>query len=247
MLKDAFSVLMAKPREAKRMKEKTEKERTEKIPHHGHIAGPSTSSQPLRSEKQKITAKDRMRGKQKGKLQKTTLFVPDEEEEDSHTETELTAPVEDQNRFVASSNSPEHYSSSTQIVQTAASEDTAMVPLSKFEIKNRDTIMSEQEDHQIPLIGDIEATAAVPNEKVVEMASPQPPPASLLLEENANSTSELTKLVLSESGTLLPKVGPSKLPRAKRRQPASVPIVDRVTRSVSSKQKGKADLQSGMF
>ena len=232
------------------MKQKAEKEQMGKVLHQGLKVHSSASSQPLRSEKQKLTAKDRMRGKQKEKPQKTALFVPDEEEEDSHSEAELTAPTEDQNRFVASSISPELYSSA-QNVNNSVSEDAVMANRSETKVKIRSTIMLEQkaiDDGQMPLIGSIEATAAVPSEKVVEAALPQPSPAPLLIEENASSTNELTMPVPSESGTLRPKLV-SKLPRRKRRQPFSAPVVDRVTRSAFLKQKEKADilLQPGMF
>ena len=232
------------------MKQKAEKDQMEKVPHSGLKAGPLTFSRPLRPEKQKLTAKDRMRGKQKGKPRKN-LFVPDEEEEDSHSEAELAAPAEDENRFVPSSKSPEPYSSA-QNVKTSMPEDAVMATRSETMVKSSDTIVLEQKvynDGQIPLIGDIEATVAVSSEKVVEAAFLQPSPAPLLLEEIASSTNESTMLMPSESETLRPKVGMSKLPRRKRRQPSSAPIVDRVTRSAFLKQKEKADihLQPGMF
>jgi hypothetical protein len=230
---DAFAVIMA----GQRMKQKAEKERKE-----------LTSRQPLRSEKQKLTAKDRMRGKQKEKPQRTALFIPEEDEEDSHGEAELTPPSEDQNRFVASSISPELYSS-VQNVKTSVSEDAVMATRSETEVKSNDSIALEQksfDDGQTPLNGGIETIAAVPSEKVVETTQVQPSPA---LEENASSTNELTMLVSSESGTLRPKPGTSKLPRRKRRQLSSAPTVDRVTRSAFLKQKEKTDilLQPGMF
>lgn len=231
------------------MKQNAEKEQIEKVLHQGLKAGSSISSQPLRPEKQKLTAKDRMRGKQKEKPQRTALFVPDEEEEDSHSEADLIAPTDDQNRFVASSISPEPYSS-VQIVKTCVSEDAVMATRSETMVKSRDTIMLEQrafDDGQMPLIGSIEATASVPSEKVGEATLPQPAPAPLLLEENSSSTNEFTMLVPSESGTLRPNLGTSKLPRRKRRQPSSAPIVDRVTRSAFLKQKEKADIQPGTF
>ena len=243
--RNAFTVIMA----GQRMKQKAEKEQMEKVFHQGLKGGSSTSSQPLRPEKQKLTAKDRMRGKLKEKPQKT-VFVPDEEEEDSHSEVELTAPTEDPNRFVASSISPEPYSSA-QIVKTM-SEDAVVATLSETKVKSTDTIMLEQkafDDGQKPLIGSIEAITAVPSEKVVEAALPQPSPAPVLPEESASSTNEFTVPVPSESGTLRPKLGTSKLPRRQRRQPSSAPIVDRVTRSAFLKQKEKADilLKPGMF
>jgi hypothetical protein len=209
-----------------RAKEKAEKEQTEKVLYQGLKAGPSTSSQPRKFEKQKLSARDRMRGKQKVKPQKPSPYAPDEEQEDSQTEAELIAPTEDQNRFVASSKSPEPYSSA-QNVKTSMSEDAVMATRSEIEVKSRDTIMSEYNDG----LGGIEAA---------KTASLQPP---LPLEE----TNELTTLVPSESGTLRPKPQTSKLPRGKKRQPTSAPIVDRVTRSVSLKQKGKMDthLQPG--
>jgi hypothetical protein len=233
-----------------RMKQKAEKEQMGKVVHQGLKASSSTSSQPLRPEKQKLTARGRMRGKQKEKPQKSALFVPDEEEEDSHSEVELTAPTEDQNRFVASSISPELYSSA-QNVNASMFEDAVMANRSETKVKSRDAIMLEQkalDDGQMPLIGGIEATAAVPSEKVVEATLLlQPSPAPLLIEENASSTNEFTMLVPSESGTLRPKLGMSKLPRRERRQPSSAPIVDRVTRSAFLKQKEKADILLGMF
>ncbi|KAF8806490.1 hypothetical protein BYT27DRAFT_7191045 [Phlegmacium glaucopus] len=240
---NAFTLLMKKPMEAKqRMKEKAEKEQAGKVLHQALKAGPSTSSQPPKPEKQKVTAKKRMRGKQKEKPQKTGLFIPDEEEEDSHSEAELPTPHVDHSRFVASSTSPEPYSS-TQGIETSTSKDAVMASLSEIEVKNGDMVMSEQkasDDCVMPHIGDTEATAVVPSEMVVETA-PLQPSVPLLLEENASSKNEPTALVPSESGTLRPKAEISKLPRGKRRQPASVPIVDRVTRSVSLKQKGTAD------
>ena len=231
--RDAFAVIMA----GQRMKQKAEKERIE-----------STSRQPLRSEKQKLTAKDRMRGKQKEKPQRTALFIPEEEEEDSHGEAELTPPSEDQNRFVASSISPEPYSSA-QKRKTTLSEDVAMATRSEPKVTSNDSIALEQkvfDDSQTPLNAGIETIAAVPSEKVVETTLLQPSPT---LEENASSTNELTMLVPSESGTLQPKPGTSKLPRRKRRQLSSAPTVDRVTRSAFLKQKEKTDilLQPGMF
>jgi hypothetical protein len=246
--RNAFTEIMA----GQRMKQKAEKEHMEKVLRQGLKAGSSTSSQPLRPEKQKLTAKDRMRGRQKEKPQRIALFIPDEEEEDSHSEVELTAPTEDHNRFVASSISPEPYSSG-QNVKTSVSEDAVMATRSETKVKSNDTIMLEQkvfDDGQMPLIANVEATAAVPSEKVVEAALPQPSRAPLLLEENtASSTNESTMLVPSESGTLRPKPGTSKLPRRKRRQLSSAPIVERVTRSAFLKQKEKADmhLQPGMF
>ena len=231
------------------MKQNAEKQQMEKVLHQGPNAGFTTSNQPLRPEKQKLTAKDRMRRKQKGKPQKN-LFVPDEEEEDSHSEVELTAPTEDQNRFVPSSKSPEPYGLA-QNVKTPMSEDAVMATRSETKVQSSDTVALEQkalDDGQMALVGDIEATAAVPSEKVVEAAL-QPSPAPLLLEENASSTNDFTMLVPPESGTLRPKPGTSKLPRRKKRQPSSVPVVDRVTRSAFLKQKEKADihLQPGMF
>jgi len=247
---NAFTLLMKKPMEAKqRMKEKAEKEQAEKVLQ-ALKAGPSISSQPLKPEKQKLTAKERMRGKQRGKPQKTAFLVPDEEEEDSHNEVELTTPHQDGNRFVASSTSPEPYSS-IQRVETSTSNDTVMAPLSEIEVKSGDMIMSEQkafDDRVLPLTGDTEENAVVLNGKVIETA-PLQPSAPLLLAETASSTMEPTTLVPSESGTLRPKVETSKLPRGKRRQPASALVVDRVTRSVSLKQKRKADTnpQPGIF
>ena len=243
---NAFTVMMA----GQRMKQMAEKEQMKKVLYPGLEAGASTSSRPLRPEKQKLTARDRMRGKQKEKPQRN-LFVPEEEEEDSHSEVELTAPTEDQNRFVASSISPEPYSS-TQNVKTSMSEDEVMATRSEAKAKSKDTIMLEQkaiDDGQMPLSGSIEATAAVPSEKIVEASLPQPSSAPLLLEENASSTNEFTMLVPSESGTLRPKLGTSKLPRRKGRQLSSAPTVDRVTRSAFLKQKEKADihLQPGMI
>lgn len=232
---DAFTIIMG----GQQMKEKAEKEQKKK-------AGPSTSSQPRRPEKQKVTARNRMRGKQKGKPQKHMQYAPNEEDEDSHTEAELTAPTEDQSRFVASSKSPEPYSS-TQSVKAFMSEDAVTTTRLGIEVKSRNTTTSERkvfDNGLMPLIGDTEATAAVPSEKVAETAPLQPPPA----EEIAKSTNLLTTLVPSESGKLR-KPQMSKLPQGKRRQPTSAPTVDRVTRSVSLKQKVKADthLQPGMF
>lgn len=262
------------------MKEKADREQTEKALRQVLKAGPSTSRQPLRPEKQRLTAKERMRGKPKGKPQKTVLFVPDEDEEDSHNDAELIAPTEGRNRFVASSNSPELYSS-TQKVTASLSRDTDMASLSEVEVKGGDTTMSERrafDDRLVPPIGDIETTTVVPSETVAETAPLQPTPTSLLvgsdieatavvpnekaaktallqpptpplLEENASITNGPAMLVPSESETLRPTVARSKLPQGKRRQPASAPIVDRVTRSVSLKQKGKTYmlLQPGMF
>ena len=218
-----------------RAKEKAEKEQTEKVPHQGLKSGSSTSSQPHKPERQKLTARDRMRGKQKGKTQKPSPYTPDEEQEDSHSEAELTAPTKDQNRFVASSKSPEPYSSA-QNVKTSMSEDAAMATRSEIEVKSRDTIMSEHIPFDDGLVGGIEVTKMAPLQ------------APLLLEET-NSINELTTLVPSESGTLRSKPQTSKLPRGKKRQPTSAPIVDRVTRSVSLKQKGKMDthLQPGIL
>jgi hypothetical protein len=235
--RNAFTEIMA----GQRLKQKAEKEQMGKVLHQRFKADSSTSSQRLRPEKQKVTARDRMRGKQKEKPQRTALFVPDEEEEDSHSEAELAAPTEDQNRFVASSISPEPYST-TQNVKTSVSEDAS---LSETKVKSddtNDTITLERkafDNGQVPLIGRIE-TSAVPSEKVVEAAPLQPSPVPLLLQENASSTNELTMLVPSESGTLGPKPGTSKLPRRKRRQPPSAPTVDRVTRSAFLKQKEMA-------
>ena len=242
---NAFTLLMKKPMDAKqRMKEKAEKEQAAKLLHQVLKAGPSTSSQPLRPEKQKITAKERMRGKHKGRTQKTALFVPDEEEEDSHTEAELTVPTQDQNRFVASSNSPEPCSL-VQESQISTSQDTPMASLSAMEVGSGDMVeQTALDDRPMPL-GDMKVTAAAPSEKVIETAPLNSSPSPLLLEENASSINELTTLVPSGSGTTQPT---SKLPRGKKWQPASVPIVDRVTRSVSLKQKGKdTNLQPGMF
>ena len=243
---NAFTAIM----DGQRMKQKAEKEQMAKVLHQGLKAGSSKSSQPLRPEKQKLTAKDRMMRKQREKPQRTALFVPDEEEEDSHSEAELTAPIEDQNRFVASSISPEPYISA-QNVKTSVSEDSVMATRLETKVKSNDTIMLEQKalDDQMPLIGSIEETAAVPSEKVAEAAPLQRSPPPLLLEENASITNELTMLVPSESGTNRPKPGTSKLPRRKRRQLSSAPTVDRVTRSAILKQKEKADilLQPGMF
>lgn len=240
--RDAFTEIMA----GQRMKQKAEKEQMEKVLRKGLKAGSSTSSQLLRPEKQKLTAKDRMRGKQKEKPQRTALFIPDEEEEDSHSEAELTAPIKDHDRFVASSISPEPYSSA-QNVKTSESEDAVMATRPEINIKSNDKAF---DDGQMPLIGSTEATAIVPSEMVVEAVLPQPSPAPLLLEENAeSSTTEFTMLVPSDSGTLRPKPGASKLPRRKRRQPPSAPIVDRVTRSAFLKQRENTDthLQPGMF
>lgn len=243
---DAFTAIMA----GQRMKQMAEKEQMKKVLYPGLKAGSSTSNRPLRPEKQKLTARDRMRGKQKEKPQRN-LFIPEEEEEDSHSEVELTAPTEDQNRFVASSISPELYSS-TQNVKASMSEDAVMTTRSEAKVKSKDTIMLEQkasDDGQMPLIGSIEVTVAVPSERVVEASLPQPSPAPLLLEEDASSTNAFTMLLPSESGTLRPKLGTSKLPRRKGRQLSSAPTVDRVTRSALLKQKEKADihLQPGMF
>ena len=237
------------------MKQKTEKEQMEKVLRQGLKAGSSSSSQPLGPGKQKLTAKHRMRGRQKEKPQRTALFIPDEEEEDSHGEFELTAPTENHNRFVASSISPEPCSSA-QNVKSSVSEDAVMATRLETKVMSVDTTMLEQktlDDGQIPLIDNTEATS-VPGEKVVEAALPQPslPQSSrspLLLEEDAAScTNELTMVVPSESGTFRPKPGTSKLPRRKRRQLSSAPVIDRVTRSAFLKQKEKADvpLQPGM-
>lgn len=230
---NAFAHLMAKA------KEKAEKEKRGKIFHQRLNA--STSSRP---EKQKLTAKERMRGRQKEKPQKTTSFIPDEEEEDSHTESELTAPTEDPNRFVASSKSPEPYNLA-QEVKSSTSEDIVLASSSEIGVETRDTIMSEHER----LTPFIEVTAVFPSEKVAEMVPLQLPPAPLLLEDSASSTNEFMTSVPSEFESLRPNVGPSRLPRGKRRQPTSAPVVDRVTRSVSLKQKQKADsnIQPGMF
>ena len=235
--RNAFTEIMA----GQRMKQKAEKEQMEKVLRQGLKTGSSTSRQPLRPEKQKLTAKDRMRGKQKEKPPRTALFIPDEEEEDSHSEAELMAPIEDHNRFVASSISPEPYNSA-QNFKTFASEDAVMAARSEINVNSND-------DVRMPLIGSIEAATIVPSEKVVEAALPQSSPAPLLLEENAaSSTNEFTMLVPSDSGTLRPKPGASKLPRRKKRQPPSAPIVDRVTRSAFLKQKEKEiHLQPGMF
>ena len=246
--RNAFTEIMA----GQRIKQKAEKEQMGKVLRQGLKAGSSSSSQPLRPDKQKLTAKHRMRGRQKEKLQRTALFIPDEEEEDSHSEVELTVPTEGHNRFVASSISPEPYSSA-QNVKTSESGDAVMANRLEAKVTSNDTIMLEQktfDDGQMPLIDNIEATAAVPSEKVVEAALPQPSRSPLLLDENApRCTNELiTMLVPSESATLRPKPGTSKLPRRKRRQLSSAPVVDRVTRSAFLKQKEKADvpLQPGM-